>query len=117
MRLHLREADEPSSSALGRTDILEVLLWMRSKENPPVISPQLPRYGGRDFVSWAKNPEFRNEVDEYRSRAREIISSAGVPAAEIQLLENRFFGDQLSGKKRKSRRFLRRLDSSSLTLY
>jgi glycosyltransferase domain-containing protein len=91
-------------SALGRTDILEVLLWMRSKENPPVIGPQLPRYGGRDFVSWAKNPEFRNEVEEYRSRAREIITSAGVPTAEIQLLENRFFWGSIRRQEEKEQR-------------
>jgi hypothetical protein len=77
---------------------------MRSKENPPVIGPQLPRYGGRDFVSWAKNPEFRNEVEEYRSRAREIITSAGVPTAEIQLLENRFFWGSIRRQEEKEQR-------------
>lgn len=78
-------------TALGRTDILDDLLWMRSKENPPVLSPQLPRYDGRDFVSWAKNPDFREEVQAYRNRAREIITSAGVPIADVDELENRFF--------------------------
>jgi hypothetical protein len=57
-------------------------------------------------VSWAKNPEFRNEVEEYRSRAREIITSAGVPTAEIQLLENRFFWGSIRRQEEKEQKVI-----------
>ena len=75
----------------GRTEILEDLLWMRSMENPPISSESVPRVGGRDFVSWARNPEFASEVEHYREIARKIIQDGGTTDAEASLLEERFF--------------------------
>ncbi len=78
-------------SVLGRTEILEDLLWMRSMENPPIATLDMPRVGGRDFVSWAKNPEFAKEVEHYREIARTIIQDGGTTAAEALMFEERFF--------------------------
>jgi len=75
----------------GRTEILEDLLWMRSMENPPISSENVPRVGGRDFVSWAKNPEFAGEVEHYREIARKIIQDGGTSASEASVFEERFF--------------------------
>ncbi len=75
----------------GRTEILEDLLWMRSMENPPISSDNVPRVGGRDFVSWARNPEFAGEVEHYREIAREIIQDGGTSEADASMFEERFF--------------------------
>ena len=75
----------------GRTEILEDLLWMRSMENPPIATSDMPRVGGRDFVSWAKNPEFAGEVEHYREIARKIIQDGGTSATEASIFEERFF--------------------------
>jgi glycosyltransferase domain-containing protein len=78
-------------TVLGRTEILEDLLWMRSMENPPISSENVPRVGGRDFVSWSKNPEFASEVEHYRAIARKIIRDGGTSEAEASMFEERFF--------------------------
>ena len=75
----------------GRTEILEDLLWMRSMENPPISSENVPRVGGRDFVSWARNPEFASEVEQYREIAQKIIQDGGTTASEASMFEERFF--------------------------
>lgn len=75
----------------GRTEILEDLLWMRSMENPPISNESVPRVGGRDFVSWARNPEFASEVKEYREIARKMIQDGGSSEAEAAVFEKRFF--------------------------
>ena len=75
----------------GRTEVLEHLLWMRSMENPPLATSDMPRVGGRDFVSWAKNPEFAGEVERYREIARKIIQDGGTTATEASMFEERFF--------------------------
>ena len=75
----------------GRTEILEDLLWMRSMENPPISSENVPRVGGRDFVSWAINPDFAGEVKLYREIARKIIHDGGTSEAEAAMFEERFF--------------------------
>lgn len=78
-------------SVLGRTEILDDLLWMRSVENPPISSMNVPRINGRDFVSWARSPEFISEVNEYRKIALRIIESGGVSADHAKRFEERFF--------------------------
>lgn len=78
-------------TVLGRSDILEDLLWMRSMENPPISNESVPRIDGRDFVSWALNPEFASEVKEYRSIACAIIRAGGLTEQEVMDFEERFF--------------------------
>jgi len=78
-------------SVHGRTDLLEDLIWMRSMENPPISSENVPRVAGRDFVSWALNPAFAAEVAEYRLIAQSIIRNGGFSEHEVTQLEERFF--------------------------
>jgi glycosyltransferase domain-containing protein len=97
----------------GRTVILEDLLWMRSMENPPISSENVPRLGNRDFVPWAQSLEFAEEVDQYRGIARKMIRSAGTSEAESIMFEERFFIGgiefHLAKVARKSRKWSHRL--------
>jgi hypothetical protein len=100
-------------TVLGRTEILEDLLWMRSMENPPISSENVPRLGNRDYVPWAQSLEFAEEVDQYRGIAREMIHSAGTSEAEAIMFEERFFVGgiefHLAKVARKSRTWSHRL--------
>ena len=97
----------------GRTEILEDLLWMRSMENPPISSENVPRLGNRDFVPWAQSLEFAEEVDQYRGIAKKMMRSAGTSEAESIMFEERFFigGIEFHIAKvaRKSRKWSQRL--------
>lgn len=77
-------------SVLGRTEILDDVLWMRSMENPPISSVNVPRVDGRDFVSWARNPEFASEFSLFRQIALKIIESGGVSSKDAEMFEERF---------------------------
>jgi hypothetical protein len=78
-------------SILGRTEILDELLWMRSLENPPISDDSVPRVGGRDFVSWARNPDFAEEIKQYRAIALGLLISGGVARSAAVEFEERFF--------------------------
>lgn len=78
---------------LGKTDVLECLLWFRSMENPPISNESVPRVAGRDFLSWARNPEFASEVSVYRDIARDLLLAAGLSSSDAIRLEERFFVD------------------------
>lgn len=106
-------------SVLGRTEILEDALWMRSMENPPISSVNVPRVDGRDFVSWARNPEFASEVDHYRQIALGIILSGGVTSEEARAFEERFFAGgvhrQATKEARNQKKISRRIAKLVLT--
>jgi len=89
---------------LGRTEILDELLWMRSLENPPISNDSVPRVGGRDFVSWARNHEFAEEVDQYRAIALGLLTSGGVARPAALEYEERFF---VGGVQRQATKELR----------
>lgn len=78
---------------IGRTEMLECLLWFRSMENPPISNESVPRVAGRDFLSWARNPEFASEVAGYREIARNLLLAAGLPLSDALRFEERFFVD------------------------
>ena len=106
-------------SVLGRTEILEDVLWMRSMENPPISNASVPRVDGRDFVSWARNPKFALEVRQYRQIALGMIQSGGVTAEEAEAFEERFFVGgvhrQATKAERSSKKLSRRLGNVALT--
>ena len=106
-------------SVLGRTEILEDVLWMRSMENPPISNASVPRVDGRDFVSWARNPEFALEVRQYRQIALEIVQSGGVTPEEAKAFEERFFVGgvhrQATKEARNRKKLSRRVASFFLT--
>jgi glycosyltransferase domain-containing protein len=105
-------------TVLGRTEILEDLLWMRSMENPPIVSADIPRVGGRDFVSWSQNPAFAGEVARYRSIALNIIRSGGISDAKASSFEERFFVGgvyrQATKEARNAKSWTRRLGDIAL---
>lgn len=84
---------------LGPTDILECLLWMRSKENVPVITKDWQRTGGHDFISWARDPRFSEEVLKFRELAQNMLVSSGMSESEAVAFEERFF---VGGVKRQA---------------
>ena len=105
-------------TVLGRTEILEDLLWMRSMENPPISSENVPRVAGRDFVSWARDPQFAQEVVQYRQIAKKMLTDGGASEVEASAFEERFFiGDvqrQSNKEALNKRKWSRRLGNIAL---
>lgn len=91
-------------SVLGRTEIIDSLLWMRSKENPPVTNSEFPRTRGRDFVSWATSAEFAAEVSRYREIAQSILIRAGLDNIETGRYVNRFVDGGVARQRSKDER-------------
>lgn len=106
-------------TVLGHTEILEDVIWMRSMENPPISNESVPRVDGRDFVSWARNPDFGHEVAEYREIARLILLNGGLDDTEADEFEERFFvggvARQATKEARNSRKLSYRLGMVALT--
>jgi len=104
------------SAILGRTELLECVVWMRSLENPPLSTENVPRVDGRDFVSWATNPQFSHEVEHLRGCARRLLESASeLTQAEVENFLHRFIEGgierQHTKETRKSGRYSRRVGS------
>lgn len=77
-------------AVLGRTVILNDLLWMRSMENPPISDDALPRNDG-GMVGWADNPANRAELLHYRNKVRDIIAAGdGISSAEVDEFADHF---------------------------
>jgi glycosyltransferase domain-containing protein len=77
-------------AVLGRTVILNNLLWMRSMENPPISDDAVPRSDG-GLVGWAENPANRSELLHYRNKVRSILASGvGISSAEVEEFTDRF---------------------------
>ena len=64
------------SAVLGRTVVLDELIWMRSMENPPLTNAAVPRDDG-GMLGWADNPSNRDEVLHYVKKVEKIIASEG----------------------------------------
>lgn len=75
---------------LGRTVILEDLLWFRSMENRNIATAVSNSPG---FLAWALDPIFSEEVAEYRAVARRLLMEGGIPNDEAIRFEERFFVD------------------------
>ena len=73
---------------LGKTEILEHLLWFRSMENRNI---SVNVEGSPGFLAWALDPKFENEVTEYREIALRIIEKNGIPFEKAVQYERRFF--------------------------
>lgn len=80
-----------SRTIQGRTELLEDLLWMRSMENPPISSANVPRTGKSAFLPWAQSEEFAAEIVEYRGIALRMLTDAGLSPTEAKAYERRFF--------------------------
>jgi len=80
-----------SRTIQGRTELLEDLLWMRSMENPPISSANVPRTGKSAYLPWAQSDEFAAEIAEYRGIALKMLTDAGLSSKEAKEYERRFF--------------------------
>lgn len=75
-------------SILGRTVILENLLWFRSMENRNI---SVNVVGGPGFLAWALDSQYATEVAQYRQIAKDLLIKGGVTPLEAESLEKRFF--------------------------
>jgi len=80
-----------SRTVLGRTELLEDLLWMRSMENPPISSANVPRTGAGGFLNWAQISEYAGEVATFRGIAKKILTDGGLTPEAANEFERRFF--------------------------
>jgi len=79
------------AAVLGRTELIDSVLWMRSLENPPTHSVDAPRLDRNNFVAWATSGEFRDEVDHYFAKAQKILRTSGeLSEQEIDTYARRF---------------------------
>jgi hypothetical protein len=107
------------AAVLGRTELIDSVLWMRSLENPPTHSVDAPRLDRHNFVAWATSGEFQREVDHYYQKARKIIRAApDLSEDEIDAYANRFlFGGvqrQIEKERKNHRRLSRTLGSAAI---
>lgn len=77
-------------AVLGRTVILNNLLWMRSMENSPISDPSVPRSDG-GLVGWADNPANRSELLHYHNKIRAILGTGdGISSTEADEFADHF---------------------------
>jgi glycosyltransferase domain-containing protein len=103
-----------SRTVQGKTEILEELLWMRSMENPPISSENVPRRGTGEFVNWARSEQFVSEVARFREIALGILKQGGLSDEQARAFEERFFVGgvirQATKQERNSRSLKRKLE-------
>jgi glycosyltransferase domain-containing protein len=102
------------SAVIGRTDLIDSVLWMQSLENPPINSADAPRSGQNNFIAWATSGIYQTEVDHYFNKARTIIeSSTELSQQEVGDFALRFlFGGvqrQIDKERRSQQRLSRKL--------
>jgi len=93
-----------NSAVLGRTVILDDLLWMRSMENQPISDAAVPR-GDGGLVGWADNPANRSELLHYRNKVRNIIAAdSGILPTEVEEYTDWFVYGGIEGQRVKDAR-------------
>ena len=70
------------SAVLGRTVVLDELMWMRSMENSPLSNHAVPRDNG-GLLGWADNPANHDEIHHYTQKVEHIIASEGTIETEL----------------------------------
>ena len=108
------------SAVLGRTVVLDELMWMRSMENPPLTNAAVPRDNG-GMLGWADNPGNRDEVLHYVKKVERIIGSQGsIEASKAHEFAERFVYGGFEThriKVQNSKRSFRRRLSEALIRY
>ena len=108
------------SAVLGRTVVLDELMWMRSMENPPLTNAAVPRDNG-GMLGWADNPSNRDEVLHYVKKVERIIGSEGsIEASKAHEFAERFVYGGFEThriKVQNSKRSFRRRLSEALIRY
>ena len=98
------------AAVLGRTELVDSVLWMRSLENPPTHSADAPRLDRHSFVAWATSGEFQQEVDHYFLKARKILATAGeLTHEELDWYAERFLFGGVERQRQKEARNARKL--------
>jgi hypothetical protein len=93
------------AAVLGRTELINSVMWMRSLENPPTHSADAPRLGRNTFVSWATSGDFADEVAHYFEKAKRIIGSTGqLSQDEINVYASRFLFGGVEKQRQKEER-------------
>lgn len=73
------------SAVLGKTVVMDELLWMRSMENPPISSDAVPRDDRGGMLGWADDPTMQSEVLHYVSKVQGLIErGAGITTAQAE---------------------------------
>lgn len=100
------------AAVLGRTELIDSVMWMRSLENPPTHSLDAPRLNRNNFVAWATSGDFQPEVDHYFAKACSILRSTNeLREHEVDAYARRFlFGGvkRQMDKESRSQRGLKR---------
>jgi glycosyltransferase domain-containing protein len=108
------------SAVLGRTVVLDELMWMRSMENPPLTNAAVPRDNG-GMLGWADNPSNQEEILHYVKKVEGIIGSDGsIEASKAHKFAERFVYGGFEThriKVQNSRRSFRRRLSDALIRY
>lgn len=94
-------------SILGRTEILEDLLWFRSMENRNITTSTS---SGPNFLAWVRSPEYSDDIVEYRRIALKLLVQGGVDPLKAEEFEHRWFSigvDQTILRKSKLRKRFR----------
>jgi glycosyltransferase domain-containing protein len=108
------------SAVLGRTVVLDELMWMRSMENPPLTNAAVPRDNG-GMLGWADNPSNQDEVLHYVKKVERIIGSEGsIEASKAHEFAERFVYGGFEThriKVQNSKRSFRRRLSEALIRY
>lgn len=102
---------------LGRTVILEDLLWFRSMENRNIATSV---ESGPGFLAWALDPKYAEEIVQYRQIARDLLIKGGVAKDDAERFEERFFIEgvqQTLARKSKFRKRFRDKFRSSLLIW
>lgn len=98
------------AAVLGRTELIDSVMWMRSLENPPTYSVDVPRLGSNTFVAWAQSKEFAPEVSHYLEKAKCLIGSTGeLSESEVVAYASRFLFGGVERQSLKVARNQRRL--------
>jgi len=107
------------AAVLGRTELIDTVLWLRSLENPPTHSVDAPRLDEHNFVAWATCGKFQKEVDHYYQKARQMIRTASeLSDDEVESYALRFlFGGvqrQIAKERKSQRRLGRKLGTAAI---
>jgi glycosyltransferase domain-containing protein len=79
------------SAVLGKTVVIDELLWMRSMENPPISNDAVPRDDRGGMLGWADDPLMRHEVEHYLKKVDGLISKGeGISRVEAGEAAHRF---------------------------
>lgn len=98
------------AALLGRTELIDVTVWMRSLEHAPLSTENVPRTGGRDFVSWVTSGRYAEEVQHFRRKVHALLSrDQSLTEDQIEEFQRRFVDGGVLRQLTKERDLRRRI--------